>query len=155
MTLKEKLQKAIEHSDKDAIKKYVKGKKFKIINTRSSHNYGKVGNIIEVESLYDWNGEGAVKLTLKREGTENWTGNWIEMSRLEVIGNSVEQLLAEEKELTEQLKQVQSKLAYLTKTGETEFDEIVYKTYRAVEELEEGSGSRIELAKAIAKIIKE
>jgi len=65
----------------------------------------------------------------------------------------VESLTADKKRITEEIAEAKSKLAFLKETGVERFSETEYKTYMVMEKLEDEKLTKLERAKAIAKLI--
>lgn len=140
-------------------KKLDEGVEFLVKGNSNGHNYGAIGNKINVEVF-----PGSVTAPNPSVNSiVNYltrSGNSIKLSEIEVRGTSklkdlevsLKSLSDRKKEIEGEVKFIKSKIAFMKSNDLEEFNENEFKAFSVLQEIN-SSSSDIEKAKVIAKII--
>lgn len=152
----------------DAIK-YMKGKKCKVL-TKGNHNYGNVGttfivNGYQIDSYLNPSSgyfSSPIGLTYGLSNLNGVGGNSITLNQFYIGGNTIKDLEEENNSLKtsildieKQLKTNNIKISFMKDNRVEDFDETDFKVFETLNLLENENLSKVDKAKAIAKLIKE
>ena len=124
----------------------------------------KKGTLVEVIANHNGNDYtiGEIYRVLRSAGETiecesldgNWEGNHLRKTDCEIVGLTVEHFQQELAELKSKMDAVQSTIDWMRETGAEEYDETEHKVWSVMNAVEDGSLSKLEKVKAIAKLVK-
>lgn len=133
-----------ESSEKVA--KLIQGKKIIVLGNTSGHGFKTGSTVLVNNSSKRTDANGCKSVTVN--------GSWMYTSEIELMETSIEELENSLKDLQIQQAEVESKIAYLKKTGQSNFDETEFKIWNTLQTLKTKK-SDVEKAKIIAKLISQ
>lgn len=124
------------------------GDLIKIIANKSSHNY-QIGNTYRVKSV-SIDGTSAQATSLDNK----WTGNSLSPEDWEITGLIRDHFAREIANAKQEIKHLESILAWMDETGAHEYDPNEHRVWTALTALENKKLTKVEKMKAIAELLK-
>lgn len=120
------------------------GQKFKVVSNIGGHCY-------PMDKILTFKKPG-MNVTMMSDCARELIGNSLRASEIELANYTIEDMLAEVKELQGQIDELNSKIAFCLETGQKEYDENTFKIMKALAVIN-AFGSDLEKAKELSKLL--